>query len=89
VARGKDAPLSKGQWMAPNAFEVLHKYYGQYAFGLASVLVIWLLIFQPMQKQARLEFEAQREITVQMQSISENMKSTAEILKNAADKMGK
>lgn len=77
------------------------KQYGQTAFGVIMLLVIWLAIIDPIMKRQNLDFEAQRNIlesqnaTLDSQKsmlkdqdrLSENMKQTAIILERIITRM--
>lgn len=51
------------------AIESLMKVYGPFAFGVLSLLVIWLAIIQPELDRKGLDFEAQRQMLQQHQEV--------------------
>lgn len=54
--------------------------YGPYAFGLASLLVIWLYIVQPQLQMQALDFSAQQAAIDALQELNSSQRSTADIL---------
>lgn len=77
------------------------KQYGQFAFGVITLLIIWVAIIDPIMDRQNLDFEAQRKILESQNStldtqrsmlkdqdrLSENMKQTATILERIISKM--
>ena len=58
--------------------------YGPYAFGIVSLLVVWLAIVKPELASRTIDFERQQLLIQQMQQLSDSMRSTAVILDNTA-----
>ena len=61
--------------------------YGPYAFGIVSLLVVWLAIVKPELASRTIDFKRQQLLVEQMQQVSESMRSTAVILDNTANSL--
>lgn len=51
--------------------------YGPYAFGVASLLLIWFTIVAPELDSRRIDYDRQEAIVTQQQQVAETMRSTA------------
>lgn len=70
------------------------KQYGPFAFGLVSLMVIWLTIMQPELTRRNLDFEQQqevlsqqREITKAQRDISDSQAVTAKMIENSSESL--
>lgn len=58
--------------------------YGPYAFGVFSLLIVWLLLVKPELDSRTIDFEKQQELVSQMQTVSRSMEKTAVLLERTA-----
>jgi hypothetical protein len=61
--------------------------YGPYAFGLASLIIIWLYIVQPQLEMQALDFKAQQQIIDSLRELSTNQRNTADVMLRASTSM--
>lgn len=61
--------------------------YGPYAFGVASLLLIWFFIVQPELARNRIDFEKQQAIVDTQREIAATQKQTAETLDRTASRL--
>lgn len=61
--------------------------YGPYAFGVASLLLIWFFIVGPQLDRNRLDFNTQKEIVDSQKDIARTQKQTAETLDRTASRL--
>lgn len=81
--------MSTGQddHMGSKLFQLLATVYGPYAFGVASLLIIWFTIVSPQLERQSVDFqknesliESLRSVATTMETISRSMERTATIL---------
>lgn len=61
--------------------------YGPYAFGLASLLIIWLYIVEPQLKMQAIDFKTQEEAIDALREVNASQRSTADVLLKTAVSM--
>ena len=66
--------------MMHNAIHTVVTLYGPYAFGLASLMIIWLYIVQPQLELQALDFQQMQVVVSQMKDVNTSQESTAEVL---------
>lgn len=76
------------------AVDGMVKVYGPFAFGIVSLLVIWLAIIQPELENKRLDFDAQQVLIEklgqenrQSQEIARTLRDTAVVLERIVTKI--
>ena len=74
----------KIEFSTNGVINLLLERYGPYAFGIVSLLVVWLAIVKPELASRTIDFERQQLLIEQMQQVSESMRSTAVILDSTA-----
>lgn len=77
-----------------DAVDGLVKVYGPFAFGIVSLLIIWLLIIKPELENKQLDFDTQKVLieqlsqeTRQSQEIARTMRDTALILERIVNRL--
>jgi len=80
--------------MATKLFQLLATVYGPYAFGVASLLLIWFTIVGPQLERQSVDFqkneavvESLRSVAGTMETISRSMERTATILDTVVKKV--
>jgi len=80
--------------MASKLFQLLATVYGPYAFGVASLLLIWFTIVAPQLERQSVDFqkneaviESLRSVAGSMETISRSMERTATILDTVVRKV--
>jgi hypothetical protein len=80
--------------MATKLFQLLATVYGPYAFGVASLLLIWFTIVAPQLERQSVDFqknesviESLRSVAASMETISRSMERTATILDTVVQKV--
>lgn len=80
--------------MATKLFQLLATVYGPYAFGVASLLLIWFTIVAPQLDRQSVDFqkneavvESLRSVASSMETISRSMERTATILDTVVGKV--
>ena len=75
-------------------FQLLATVYGPYAFGVASLLLIWFTIVAPQLERQSVDFqkneaviESLRSVAASMETISRSMERTATILDTVVQKV--
>lgn len=68
--------------------ELFFDRYGPYAFGLMSLMMIWLLIVAPQLDARTLDFEQQQKMVEQMGVMVDQMRASAVIMERTADRLG-
>jgi len=81
---GLSMSQSKMEFSTSGVVNLLLERYGPYAFGIVSLLVVWLAIVKPELAARTIDFERQQLLIEQMQQVSESMRTTAVILDNTA-----
>lgn len=61
----------RGFW---DSFE---KRYGQYAFGILGLLLIWFVIVKPELQASRLDFSSMHGIVAKLEAIADDLESTS------------
>lgn len=61
--------------------------YGAYAFGLVTILLMWVIIVRPELNARSFNFSAQQEIVASLKQQSISAQATAVILERAIDKV--
>ena len=80
-------PDNETESMNSKLFQLLATVYGPYAFGVASLLLIWFTIVAPQLERQSVDFqknetviESLRSVANSMETISRSMERTATIL---------
>lgn len=80
--------------MASKLFQLLATVYGPYAFGVASLLLIWFTIVGPQLDRQKVDFEKNeavveslRSVASTMENVSRSMERTAAILDSVVKKV--
>ena len=80
--------------MGTKLFQLLATVYGPYAFGVASLLLIWFTIVAPQLERQSVDFqkneaviESLRSVSNSMETISRSMERTATILDSVVNKV--
>ena len=68
--------------------EILIQFYGPYAFGLISLVIMWFAIVQPELRANRIDHDANAQLVQQMREVSNTMLQTSRILERATDRLG-
>ena len=63
--------------------------YGPFAFGVASLLLIWFLIVAPFMESRTLDFDKHREILETQREIASALERTSQTLDNIATRLEK
>ena len=61
--------------------------YGPYAFGLSSLLIIWIYIVQPQLEQQAIDFKSQQKIIDSLNELGTNQRNTADVMLRASTSM--
>jgi hypothetical protein len=69
---------------AKEAIEGLVKVYGPFAFGVASLLIIWLAIIQPELDSKRLDFESHRAVLEKLSEVGQQSEINVRALRDTA-----
>jgi len=84
----------KEDHMAGKLFQLLATVYGPYAFGVASLLLIWFTIVGPQLDRQKVDFEKNekvveslRSVSSAMENVSRSMERTATILDSVVKKV--
>lgn len=82
--------------MSSKLFQLLATVYGPYAFGVASLLLIWFTIVGPQLERQSVDFqknetviESLRSVANSMETISRSMERTATILDTVVQRVQK
>lgn len=67
--------------------EVISTAYGPYAFGIASVLIIWFSIMKPELANRQVDYDRAAEQLKQQETLAITMKSTAITMESTASTM--
>ena len=70
-----------------DATESLVKIYGPFAFGVVSLLVMWVAIIAPELDRNAVDGEVQRELMFQQVQVTERMEDTATILDRVSKRL--
>lgn len=63
---------------------ILANFYGPYAFGVVSLLVVWFVIVAPQLESQRVDFKQQQEVVQQLNDLSRTHAQTANTLNQAS-----
>jgi len=97
---GQERPLltfiqdGGSEHMVSKLFQLLATVYGPYAFGVASLLLIWFTIVGPQLDRQKVDFEKNesvveslRSVAASMENVSRSMERTATILDSVVKKV--
>jgi hypothetical protein len=80
--------------MSSKLFQLLSTVYGPYAFGIASLLIIWFTIVSPQLERQAIDFDRNeksvqtlKEVAHSMDQVSRSMERTASVLETLVEKI--